>query len=553
MREIFFTAGVCMIAAGVCLGADPPASQVNLATGAAIRFGEARVELHVAPDGDDAGTGDASTPLRTVGQAVKTAARQSDLGKAVRIVVHPGIYREEVSVPKHTCETPGVLSIDSETAGEAVLCGSDAWQDGWSLFRVEDEEWKWFAGDDRFRDARIFRHDWSHAWEQAENPWGDSEIILDPVVKRTEMVFMNGIPLRPVAAFGELREGTFHVNTDVKKLYVWPPAGTEPQTALTEVAIRAGVLDTGGRNNVALRGLVFRQARGATQRTGLLVNGSRNVLVENCRFEWNGWNGTGCANSEDVTYRKCTAENNGIGGMGAYQTRNLLIEDSVDAHNNWRGRMGGFVNWANGSKFFSTRRLTVRRHKAYGNESCGLWIDYDNRDVLLENVELKDNLLAGAFLEASQGPILMRDCTISGNRVGVMDGRSDNVTLVHNRIFNNRDAQVLFSGDPKGRDITEFDSKTKLYSKSRNWRIEGNTLETDSRSAFLVLVARHISDVQWESIRQEIQVLKNTYVAPADAVFRVRDKSFTLEEWQRLYHLDLDSRKERGQIHDGKP
>jgi hypothetical protein len=69
MGEIFFTAGVCMIAAGVCLGADPPASQVNLATGAAIRFGEARVDLHVAPAGDDAGTGDASTPLRTVGQA----------------------------------------------------------------------------------------------------------------------------------------------------------------------------------------------------------------------------------------------------------------------------------------------------------------------------------------------------------------------------------------------------------------------------------------------------------------------------------------------------
>ena len=46
---------------------------------------------------------------------------------------------------------------------------------------------------------------------------------------------------------------------------------------------------------------------------------------------------------------------------------------------------------------------------------------------------------------------------------------------------------------------------------------------------------------------------ENTCVAPADAVFRVRDKSPTLEEWQRRYHLDQDSRKERGQIHDGKP
>ena len=133
IRGLLCTACAFMVIAGACLGAEPAATGVKVATGSSIQPGNAELVLHVAPDGNDAGTGDAAAPLKTIGQAVKIAAKESDLGKAVRIAVHPGVYREEVRIPRHTSETPGMLSIEAETPGKAVLSGSDVWQDGWSL------------------------------------------------------------------------------------------------------------------------------------------------------------------------------------------------------------------------------------------------------------------------------------------------------------------------------------------------------------------------------------------------------------------------------------
>ena len=352
---------------------------------------------------------------------------------------------------------------------------------------------------------------------------------------------MNGKPLRLVLNFGDLQEGTFYVNRDVKKLYLWPPAGLEPQTALTEVSVRTNVLDTGGRKNVVIRGLTFEHARVVTYGNGMLVNGSENVLVDQCRFDANGWSGIGCCFSGGITIRRCVAQDNGIGGMGAYQTRNLLIEDCVDTRNNGRGRLGGFINWANGSKYVDTHTLTLRRLKASRNDTYGLWLDTDNRDVLIEDSELSDNLLGGVFLEANQGPILIRNCAIHGNRVGIMDGRSDNVTLIGSRIGDNRDSQIQVTGDPSGRKIVDFETKKEFFTRTLNWRVEDNQFYSSSPTAFLYQVAGHIPDTEWAAIVKQMQATHNTCTAPVEAVFRVRDKSLKLAEWQDQFGLDRDS------------
>jgi len=519
--------------------AEEPAMSVAAATGASIRDGQYQVTIDVAPDGNDTASGLVGAPLKTVSRAVELGAKASDQGKTVQIRIRAGVYRERIQLPRHTVDKPGLLCLEGK--GDVILCGSDLWQKGWDRFYVTQQGWKWSAGDTRFEGARIYKHDWPYAWADCENPWGSAEVILDPIVKRPEQIFMNGKPLRLVLDFGDLQEGTFYVNQDVKKLYVWPPANQEPQTALTEISMRTNVLDTGGRNQVLIRGLTFRHALSITYGNGMLVNGSTDVLVEQCTFEWNGWNGIGCALARDVTIRHCVASENGIGGMGAYQTRNLLIEDCVDAGNNWRGRRGGFVNWANGSKYVFTRNLTFRRLKASGNDTYGLWLDTDNRDVLIEDTELNDNLLGGVFLEANQGPILMRNCYIHGNRFGIMDGRSDNVTLIGNRVGDNREAQVLVTGDPAGRKFVEFDSKKARFTRSLNWRVEGNQFFSTSPLAFLYTVAPHISDAEWGVIARQMKAGQNTYIFPETAAFRVRDVNIGLPEWQQRYALDQDS------------
>ena len=343
----------CVLIVGTAAAAE--VASVVAATGASAAAIEPQVTIYVAPGGDDGAAGTAEAPLKTVGNAVRQGVGESEQGKAVRVMVAAGIYRESVSIPRHKSQKPGAIVIEAQGKGEVVISGSDVWKTGWEQFHVENEEWKWFSDDKRFDGARIYRHDWPYDWKDAENPWGGAEILLDPVAKRTEMVFINGALLRPVMAFGDLKEGTFHINADAKKLYVWPPAGLEPQTDLTEVAVRPGRWILGAGTTWSLRGLSFRHARSGMQANSMIINGSRNVLVEGCRFEWNSWGGLGCSNANDVTIRNCAFTQNGVSGTGAYQTSNLLLEGCEDSYNNWRGRMGGFVNWANGSKFLSTR------------------------------------------------------------------------------------------------------------------------------------------------------------------------------------------------------
>jgi hypothetical protein len=189
----------------------------------------------------------------------------------------------------------------------------------------------------------------------------------------------------------------------------------------------------------------------------------------------------------------------------------------------------------------SSRGLTIRRLNASGNETYGLWLDYDNCDVLIEDTELDDNLLAGVFIEASQGPILFRNCSIHANRVGIMDGRSDNVTLIGNRVGENHEGQILVTGDPAGRKVVEFDSKKELFTRSLNWRVEGNQFFSASPAAFLYAVAPHISDAEWGVIVKQMKAARNTYTFPGKEAFQVRDVKLGLAEWQQRYALDQDS------------
>ena len=170
-----------------------------------------------------------------------------------------------------------------------------------------------------------------------------------------------------------------------------------------------------------------------------------------------------------------------------------------------------------------------------------MWIDYDNKDVLIEETSLQDNLLAGVFLEASQGPILMRNCVVSGNREGIMDGRSDNVSLLNNRVHNNRDAEILFSGNPQGRDITEFDTGRKLFSQSLNWCMKGNRVETDSGRSCLFQVARHFAETEWQKISQSMTAQGNSYRAPAEAAFQRARHDHQPWRVEQAVPLDRDS------------
>src|SRR5262249_53898615 len=129
------------------------------------------------------------------------------------------------------------------------------------------------------------------------------------------------------------------------------------------------------KNNVVLRGLEVRHANPRFETAGLSVRGCRNVLIENCRTDWNGGVGLSFVGTRNLTIKNCVANHNGGKGMNGV-TGNSLIEDCETSWNNWRGAQSGFLGWASAAiKVARVNNLVFRRHVAVGNETGGIWFD----------------------------------------------------------------------------------------------------------------------------------------------------------------------------------
>ena len=140
----------------------------------------------------------------------------------------------------------------------------------------------------------------------------------------------------------------------------------------------------------------------------MLVGSSSHVVLEDLDVVWNSWAGVAVARSQGITLRGVRADHNGVAGMTGSKTDDLLVVDSQTSYNNWRGIRGAedveqgrssvdrtFVDYAAGQKFLYLRRATFRRFSAVGNLSAGLWFDYDNRDIRIQDSVLSDNLTWG--------------------------------------------------------------------------------------------------------------------------------------------------------------
>ena len=107
------------------------------------------------------------------------------------------------------------------------------------------------------------------------------------------MAFINGIPLTQVLSMSEMLEGTFYVDDAGELFYIWPPSGTNVNSADIELAdryssgplpIKTAWLSAGSPSNIP---------RTASRDGAMEVDfgGSQNVLIDSDNFIWN--NATG--------------------------------------------------------------------------------------------------------------------------------------------------------------------------------------------------------------------------------------------------------------------
>ena len=333
--------------------------------------------------------------VRTIGEAA-TLVRLGD-----RVIIHNGIYRETVVIEKSGRPDMPII-FQAAVGANVILTGAD---------RIS--EWTQVAGEDR-----IFSTHWPHkfiTWnEQHTHPNDDFHRLIG----RCEQVFINGYALRQVLERDRLARGTFFVDLDDNRLYVWNYNNQDilDRKTIVEASVRDRIMSIQG-DYITIKGIRFRYAANRAQHGAVEFSGSH-LTVEDCLFEYTNASGAEFK-GEDITVRRCTFQHNGQLGFGAGRAHRLRMTGCMVRNNNIKGFNRGWE--AGGNKICLSRGVVLENSTFIENRGNGIWFDIGNEDCTVRNCLIAYNEDAGIFYEISYG-LHAHDNVIVGN--GLADTRS---------------------------------------------------------------------------------------------------------------------------------
>jgi hypothetical protein len=440
---------------------------VSGVTGADIDESNISYTLHVSVDGIDTNPGTLALPFRTVNKAAQVAAVHQGNNDGVKVIIHPGTYREYVDALMAGYDTPDGVSapmiFEASEPGTAILSASEIYA-GWARQGSSD----------------IYTHSWTHDWGLFMVPdwtalagYRVDKFLNNPILRRIEMFFADGERLTQVLTYDHYvphddpgvteLENSFYIDEAADLVYIHLPAGSDISQMTIESAERHYVFGTTYINNLVIRGLVFQHAANTlsiqTAPSGggngaLYIESGVNVLLEDNLFHWNNGAGytfygdweepTGTYRvyypCEEITARRNSSNYNGFSGFECNVARNWIYEDNEESYNNWRGAQGswnydnsgrglGLYSGWTGTRFYRMHFAIIRRHKAIGNYARGIWFDYDNMHILYEDGLLHDNM-TGLKFEVDPGPIWIKDTVITDNGIaGILVSIADHTTI----------------------------------------------------------------------------------------------------------------------------
>jgi parallel beta-helix repeat protein len=464
------------------------------------------------PHADDSNRGIQESPMKTIGAAAHIAMLNHQRGFSTKVIVYPGTYREQIEMNFPYGKASPLIMFEAQEPGTVIVSGSDVWKD-----------WE------KVGETNVYVHRWPHKWGFMSGP-SQLKQKYGPIVRRREMIFVDNNPVEQVLSLEDLKKGTFYISEEESRVYLNPVSGVPMTEAMVEVAIRANLLEVNNANGIILRGLTFQHDTTglSTLSAAVYLANSTNLLIEDCRFMWNNWFGLRFSNVKNVTTRRNTASYNGGAGWEAWKVKNLVSEEDETSYNNWRGVRGNFLGWEiAGAKHHNMHDAVYQRFKAIANHTRGLWLDYDNSNVLIEEGYICENLMDGVNLEASEGPINIRKNRISNNKGHGITSDSSKVTLEENNIYGNALSQVkhAFGND---RPVKNWETGEELKIHGNDFALKRNVIATDSNAPLLELP-------KGDQLLSSLALDGNRwYHANRNALFRVGKRSMSFSEWKEV-------------------
>ncbi len=480
-----------------------------------------------AATGNDSNSGTVGSPYKTIQAAINKSSTLNRASVGSKVVINPGIYREYVNLSSYNV-TSAPLTVQAAITGTAIIAGSNVLT-GWTQ-----------------ESPTIYSTGWATNLGACPIPNGWPTNFA-PIARRSEMVFVDGVPFTETMAYSELVPGTFFVDESANKIYVSPGSSTNMATAIVEAAVRKQTLSMSGRTNVVLRGLVFRHAANCMNNSSASVNGSNNVLIDAVQATSNNWGGLGVFNTTNVTVQNSVASFNGGVGFTSTKDQNTLFNFNESDYNNWRGAQAAYYDWAmGGTKFFQMRSTTVQNHFSYNNQAQGLWFDTDNKDILIDNATLSGNVQAALQIERNEGPITLQNShlCLSGQGVNVLT--SSGLTVKNNAFYNNGgtnkyQADIYIAGQTGGIVIADWQTGQSYDLFTTGLVLSGNTFQ-DTSTGQLVF-GTYLGGSDWTSFWTTLQAGNNTwYHAATTNAFKIPNgKLVNIAGWQSAVSSDYSS------------
>jgi hypothetical protein len=484
-----------------------------------------------ASKGSDTNAGTQAAPFKTLAKGVSTAFGKAQKGIGTRVTVLPGTYRENITAAG---STTAPVTIQAATSGTVTLSGADVWT-GWAQYSAN---------------TKIYTHSWPYAWGYCAQLPGPT---AQGIVRRQELIAVNGFPLTQVLTLGQMSVSTFFVDEGTKTVYIWPPTGTTISSARVEVAARDSLLTVRGLHNWVFRGLTFQYARGCRNIDAavFVTQKASDILFDNDKFLWNNSIGLELANVSDVTVQSSEASHNGQDGIFAQYVEHGQWSSVETSYNNWRGAQGAFYAFnVAGMKFGEVHDSTISNLQTLYNESHGLHLDTDIRNITVDSLVSSENLNGGIQLEADPGPVTLSGAKIcNNNRMlgtysgGVNISNSSHITLTGSTIYNNGTSQFMVWGRNGGIAVTNYQTGATSQIYNQYFTFTSNTIEgTGSQEVF----ADTYLTQDWSKLASTLQSDYNTwwnannsspFVVPVPTGHTIKN----LSGWRSLTNDDLHS------------
>lgn len=486
-------------------------------------------------DASDQNTGfDRGAPLRTVGVALARARGDILAGKAARIIIANGTYRESLTLNFSDQEpaSGAALVIEAAEPGKVTISGSDVYTDWQPL------------------GAGVYAHPWPFKWGFAENPWTKWNVVIGPLALRGEMVFVNGERLRQVLTDDDLRAAsmTFLVDEDKERILMHVGDSVQIADALIEVATRGHVLHVRNGKNITLRGIRFQHA-GKPRRAFAVFLQGEGFIIDQCAFENNNDIGLRTEGSQDIHILRSKFNHNGFHGLNTIVTSLLTVDDSEISYNNWRGALARFFTWDPSNKQAGAKDHVWNKMRFVGNQASALWFDgmkgqapYDNTNITIKNSTFIGNGKTAVDIEASSGSFHIYSNVFCMNNnlyadiydkpiklPAVLIWDSQNVRVRGNMFFNNFSFSIGINYDD-----------SRLFSK--NVEMTGNIIIGARNSDGILMSPSNLGE-------RQISIDFNRYIYPSflkaflliDKNRASRNNVLDFAEWQKQTGLDRNS------------